>query len=275
MGQNTEVRSQKSDYLFTVFCFLCSVFCVLFSAPFCLALTDEEILKHQSEIKDKPIGERIAFWAERFVGVPYDIDPRGEYVAKGVIVADERVDCMYLTFRAVELAMSSNHDEAIEIALDKRFHARGILQDEKVVNYDDRFQYGEDMIFSGKWGNDITNHVGRTVKIEGTRGSGFIEILPPEELIKEMQKLKSGDIIFFIKAAKKRTSEELVGHIGIIKTEDRTQSTENRRHSTEHRQIYLIHAGGMKEKGGVVKKVLFKDYIKTMPFLGAKITRFD
>jgi ribosomal protein L24 len=38
---------------------------------------------------------------------------------------------------------------------------------------------------------------------------------------------------------------------------------------------YLIHAGGTKGKGGEVKKVLLKDYILKMPFVGAKITRFD
>ncbi|WP_333655379.1 hypothetical protein [Dissulfurispira sp.] len=238
---------------------------VLFHVSTSFALTDDEIFGFQSEIKDRPVGERIAFWAERFVGVPYDIDPKGEYVAKGVIVADERVDCMYLTFRAVELALSNNHGEAIEIALDKRFHTKGILKDNKVINYDDRFEYGEDMIFSGKWGKDITRDMGRTVKIEGSRG---LDSLPPGELMKEMQKLKSGDIIFFIKNPEKRISEEIVGHIGIIKTEVRRQKTEDR-------QVYLIHASGLKGRGGVVKKVLFKDYIRKMPFIGVRITRFD
>lgn len=228
--------------------------------PVCFALSIEEITKYQDALKGKPIGERIAFWAEKFVGTPYDTNPKGEYVARETLVADEKVDCMYLTFRAVELAISNNHDEAIEIALDKRFHTKGILKNGSVINYDDRFQYGEDMIFSGKWGNDITKDIGITVKIEGSRGFDFIEMLPPGELIKKMQKLKSGDIIFFIKAAKKRAAGELVGHIGIIKTEDR--------------KIYLIHAAGIKEKGGFVKKILLKDYIKTMPFVGAKITRF-
>ncbi|MEW6739821.1 MAG: hypothetical protein AB1325_07935 [Nitrospirota bacterium] len=234
---------------------------VLFHVSTSFALTDEEILKYQSGLKNRPVGERIAFWAERFVGAPYDIDPIGEYVARGVIVADEKVDCMYLTFRAVELALSNNPAEAIEIALDKRFHTKGILKDNKVVNYDDRFEYGEDMIFSRKWEKEITSEIGRVTKIKGSRGLDSIDMLPLGELMKEMQKLKTGDIIFFIKNPGKRISEEIVGHIGIIKI--------------ENKKIYLIHAGGIKSKGGVVKKVLFKDYIKSMPFIGAKITRFD
>lgn len=258
--QMIDSRTKKLKFISSVY-LLSSVFCLLFPVHFCIAFTNEEVASFRSQLKDKPIGERIAFWAEKFTGTPYDIDPKGEYVTKGVIVADERVDCMYLTFRAVELALSNNPAEAIEIAMDKRFHTRGILKDWKVVNYDDRFEYGEDMIFSGKWGKDITRDMGMTVKINGSRGTNFIDMLPPGELIKEMQKLKSGDIIFFIKNPRKRISEEMVGHIGIIKT--------------EHRQIYLINASGIKGKGGVVKKVLFKDYIRKMPFIGAKITRFD
>jgi hypothetical protein len=93
-------------------------------------------------------------------------------------------------------------------------------------------------------------------------------MIRPDELIKSIQYLKSGDIIFFIKNPKKRVSEEIVGHIGIIKIEVGRQKTENK-------QVYLIHASGIKGRGGVVKKVLFKDYIKSMPFIGAIITRFD
>ncbi|MEK6583095.1 MAG: hypothetical protein AABZ25_12000, partial [Nitrospirota bacterium] len=116
-------------------------------------MPETEIASFQKEIADKPAGERIALWAEKFVGTPYDPDPLGEYVTKKVIVADERVDCMYLSFRAVELAMSLTPEEAVNIALDKRFINRGKLGNNgKVLNYEDRFQYGEDMLDSGRWG---------------------------------------------------------------------------------------------------------------------------
>jgi len=209
---------------------------------------------------NKPVGERIAFWAERFVGTPYDKDPMGEYVTRAVIVADERVDCMYLTFRAVELALSRTGEEAIQVALGKRFHSKGILKDGRVVNYEDRFEYGEDMIFSGRWGREITSEVGRTVRIKGSRGRDLVEILPSEHLLKDLRKLKSGDILFFVKKPEDRKVEEIIGHIGIVKVA---------------REVYLIHASGTKGKGGEVKKVLLKDYILKMDFIGAKITRFD
>ncbi len=245
-----------------------SVFCIVFLTflffqlpqTLCDALTDEEIQRYQALLQDRSIGERIAFWAERFVGTPYDQDPKGEYVTKAAIVADERVDCMYLTFRAAELALSRTPEEAIQVALERRFRSKGILKDWKVVNYEDRFEYGEDMIFSGKWGREITPKIGKTMGIKGSRGKASVDILPSDRLLKGIKNLRSGDILFFIKKVEERKVEEIVGHIGIVKVEQ---------------EAFLIHAGGTKGKGGEVKKVLLRDYLKTMPFIGVMIARFD
>jgi hypothetical protein len=234
-------------------------------AQFSWALSDEEIRKFQISLGNQAAGERIAFWAEKFLGVPYDRDPRGVYVTRAALVADDAVDCMYLTFRAVELALSRSPEEAIQVALDKRFHTRGILQDGKVKNYDDRFQYGEDMIRSGKWGDEITSQVGRTARIRGSRGYEFYEVLPPHEIARKRERLRSGDILFFFKIPEKRVVEEGVGHIGIVKAEGKDPE----------RKIFLIHAGGTKNAGGAVKKVLLLDYLSAMPFVGVKVTRFE
>jgi hypothetical protein len=235
-------------------------FVILLFSQFCFALTNEEIQNVSSSLMNKAVGEKIVFWAERFVGTPYDKDPMGEYVTRAVIVADERVDCMYLTFRAVELALSRTGEEAIQVALGKRFHSKGILKDGRVVNYEDRFEYGEDMIFSGKWGREITSQVGKTRHIKGSRGKTFVDILPSDRLLKGMDRLRSGDILFFIKKPETRLNEEIVGHIGIVKMEQKS---------------YLIHANGTKRKGGEVKKVLLEEYLLKMPFIGVMITRFD
>jgi hypothetical protein len=226
------------------------------------ALTEEEIQKFQGLLMERPVGERIAFWAEKFMGTPYDKDPLGEYVSKAAIVVDERVDCMYLTFRAVELSLSHTPEGAIQIALEKRFHSKGILKEGKVVNYDDRFEYGEDMISSGKWGREITLDIGNALRIKGSRGKDFVDLLSPDALYRGLGKLKSGDIAFFIKKPEERKVGEIVGHIGILKVE-------------QDQEAYLIHASGTKEKGGMVKKVLLKDYVSQMPFIGVKITRID
>lgn len=229
------------------------------------AILDEEIRKMQAGLQGKTTGEKIAFFAERFVGTPYDEDLLGVYVSKAAIVADERVDCMYLTFRSVELALSHTPEEAVQIALEKRFHSQGILKDGRVANYDDRFQYGEDMIQSGKWGREITSEIGRMIRVQGSRGRDFWEILPPGEIKQGMKKIKSGDIFFFFTSPEKRKVEEGVGHIGFVKVEKRSGG----------KKIYLIHASGSKNKGGAVKKVFLADYIFKMPFVGVKITRFE
>jgi hypothetical protein len=262
LHENLMIRNLKLPRTFLIpFIFF------LFLQP-CFALTDGEIQKFQLLLRGKPIGEKIAFWAEKFIGVPYDTDPLGEYVSRATIVADERVDCMYLTFRAVELALSQTPGEALQVALEKRFHSRGVLKKGQVINYNNRFEYGEDMIESGKWGKEVTSEFGRMMRIRGSRGKDFVEILPPDELIKGMKGLKSGDLIFFATKPEKRKVGEIIGHMGIIKVERRPSDP-------GYGETYLIHAGGTKEKGGVVKKVLLEEYLPKMPFMGVKITRFQ
>ena len=237
--------------------------CLILAIP-SFAFTDSDIASHQREIATRPAGERIAYWAERFVGVPYDPDPLGEYVTKRAIVADDRVDCMYLTFRTAELALGRSPKGSVEIALDKRFKDRGMLEKGVVLNYDDRFQYGEDMLDSGKWGREITDDIGPVSFIKGSRGRELVKMISKETLIKIVRgkrtSLKSGDIIFFVKAPEKRVAGEIVGHIGTIKL--------------ERGDVYLIHASGRKNGDGRVKKVLLRDYAISMPFAGVRVSRF-
>lgn len=241
---------------------IASFFCF---APSLFAFSDQDIASYQREINAKPPGERIALWAEKFVGVPYDPDPLGEYVTKRAIVADDHVDCMYLTFRAVELAMSKTPEEAVRVALDKRFIDKGIVDNGLVLNYEDRFQYGEDMIDSGKWGREITADVGPVSFIPGTRGREKVAMVSRQALLGQLkenkrQPFRSGDVVFFIKSPEKRVFDEVVGHIGIVKVEGGTP--------------YLIHASGRKQNGGEVRKVLLSDYLSSMPFAGIRVSRF-
>jgi hypothetical protein len=253
----------RSKFFFFPLAATILLFLILGSLSF--ALSDPEIAGIQKSLRGKPVGERIASWAERFVGTPYDEDPQGLYVTRAAIVADEKMDCMYLTFRSVELALSGAPEEAVQIALEKRFHTRGRLQDGKVLNYEDRYQYGEDMVASGKWGKEITAALGPLKRIEGTRGKDHWKILPAKQIPGRLKRLKSGDLIFFIKDPKKRTVGESVGHIGIVKVEEKAG----------RKSIYLIHASGSKNKGGAVRKVLLRDYVVKMPFVGVQVTRFQ
>jgi cell wall-associated NlpC family hydrolase len=231
-------------------------------------MTADEILIAQERVAKLPLGQRIAYWAGRFIGTPYDPDPLGLYVRTKRIVADERADCMYHVFRSVELAESTTPREAIDKALSLRFITQGKLEDGLVTNYDERFQYGEDMVMSGKWGKNITAELGATETIPGSRGKNTMDILPKKVLLSKalQQNLHDGDIVYWVKDPKKRVVDEIVAHLSIV--------------HIKYGKPYLIHASGDKDRegrpgGGVVKEVLFSGYVRHMKFIGALVTRFE
>lgn len=236
--------------------------------------SDKEIQERQNLVAPLPVGFRIAYWAEQFRNLPYDTDPLGKYVRTRKIVYDQEMDCMYLVFRSVELALSKTPEGAVEKALDLRFKTKGRLgKDNEVLNYDERFDYAEDMIASGKWGKDITAEIAPTREVPGSRGYKKVEYIPKAELMEEKyySRLKDGDIIYFIKDPAKRVVGEIVGHLGIIKMEAEPES------GTQ--APFLINASGTKTSathcgGGFVKKVPLVDYLSKTSFIGAKFTRF-
>lgn len=232
---------------------------VLVSPSFAFDMTEPEIEATQRSLKDHTLGYRIAAWAELFVGTPYDPDPLGAYVRREAVISDDLADCMYHTFRSVELALTLSPHEAVDIALEKRFKTRGVVEGGRVINYDDRYQYGMDMLRSGEWGRDVTSELPGTKSIEGARGVESVKILPKGEVESAAAYLMSGDIVFFVKDPGRRLVGEVVGHIGILKREGD--------------ELYLIHASGSKNKQGVVKKVPFLGYVADMPFIGILVGR--
>jgi hypothetical protein len=231
-------------------------------------MTADEVMIAQSLAAELPLGRRIVYWAARFIGTPYDTDPLGLYVRTNRIIADEKADCMYLTFRAVELARTRTPGQAVEEALVLRFITQGRLVDGLVQNYGERFEYGEDMVFSGKWGRNITGELGTTAAITGSRGRDEVIILPKTTLAsrKVQDKLQDGDIIYWVKDPRKRVVGEIVAHLSFVHVKDG--------------KPHLIHAGGTKDSatkpgGGVVKEVLMADYLRDTRFIGAFVTRFD
>jgi len=224
-------------------------------------MSDDEIAVLQRTSAGWSTGERIAFWAEQFIDVPYDQDPLGEYVRNNVVVADERVDCMYHTFRSVELALGKDPADSITVALDKRFHGKGLLDDGKVSNYAERFRYGEDMIDSGKWGREITAELGKTVTIKGDRGRASVAMIRKQDIARLPGRLHNGDLVFFVKDPKKRVSGEIIGHIGIVKI--------------DAEKTYLVSAFGRKNRGGTVRKILLSEYSTVMPFVGIRVSRLE
>ncbi len=230
-------------------------------------MTDADIAAAQQSLAGLPVGKRIAFWADTFVGTPYDTDPLGKYVRSESVVCDSEIDCMYLVFRAVELATSDTPQGAIERALELRFSTRGVIKDGRVTNYDERFAYAEDMITSGKWGDDVTAELGKTLTIPGSRGHETVTVLPVSELARPecLAGLRDGDVVFFVKDPARRVVGEVIGHLGIIKVEDGGPM--------------LMHASGTKQRadspgGGEVRKVPLAGYIADTKFIGVQVARF-
>jgi hypothetical protein len=232
-----------------------------------LPITADEISALQPRLRESPVGNRIAFWAEQFIGTPYDMDPLGDYVTRAAIVADERVDCMYLTFRAVELALTNSPEEAINKALIMRFHTQGVLQDGKVTNYDERYQDGIEMIKSGKYGAEITTRLGKTRQTADASSDGPIDFLPVAEMQKGMDQVTTGDIVYFVRDPSRSAVGGIIAHMGILKVETRNGGSS--------RTVYLIHASGTKKRGGSVKKVLLDGYLSHMQHAGVKISRLN
>ncbi len=231
-------------------------------------MTVECILREQARLSKLPLNKRIAFWAAHFIGTPYDTDPLGLYVRTNRIVADEKIDCMYHTFRSVELAQTRTPKEAIDRALSLRFITQGKVKNGLVTNYDQRYQYGTDMVMSRKWGRNITADLGAASRIAGSRGRNTVDILPKKVLASRTlrKKLQDGDIIYWVKDPKKRVVGEIVGHLSIVRIKSG--------------KPFLIHASGNKDRknkpgNGIVKEVLFSDYVRDMRFIGAFVTRFE
>ena len=174
---------------------------------------------------------------------------------------------MYLTFRAVELALTNSPEEAIDKALTMRFHTQGVLRDGKVTNYDERYQDGIDMIKSGKFGAEITTRLGKTRQIADPSSSDPIDFLPVAEIQRGMDQLNTGDIIYFVRDPSKRAVGGVIAHMGILKVEMRNGGSS--------RTVYLIHASGTKKRGGSVKKVLLDEYLSHMQHAGVKISRLN
>jgi hypothetical protein len=163
------------------------------------------------------------------------------------------------TFRSLELALSNSEEEALENALWVRFLTTGERVGNKVKSYGNRFEYGEDMALSGKFGRLLSYEIGNLEITYSERYKAGVPFVPIKNI--KIDSLKTGDIIYFTNKKERRKAGEIVGHLGVIKKEGEF--------------AYLIHASGVKNKGGEVKKVLLENYLKERQniFEGILITR--
>jgi hypothetical protein len=243
-----------------------------------------EIDAEMTQLASLPVGERIAAWADWFnllgdTTYVYGRDPQG-YVTQGRLVDDCHTDCVLFFYRTTELGRSSTALEAVQFAFGTRFYGaslEGVVRPDGRVDYDTpvHLDYAMDILRSGYWGAEITATLGPTVADEaGTSRypAGTVQYVPTSKLA--LEKLQSGDIVFFItdeKTARGRTvreSGDLIGHLGIVQVENGTP--------------YLIHAASKGlaglYPGARVEKVALATYLARVEtfkgILAARIENF-
>ena len=217
------------------------------------------------------LGNKIVRYANSFIGTPYDRIPIGLYVQSRKLIIDDEIDCMYLVFRSIPLALADgDNKKAFDIACDKMFHDKCKTdKDSLVTNYENRFDYGEDMIYSGKWGKSIYSDNEMSV-MAGSRHYKRFHYIKSQDFInskKLQQRVQNGDILFLVKHPELRSpkTHAAIGHLGILEV-------------GRDGEIHLIHASGVKRYDvpqGKVIKVKLTDYLqeKKAKWAGIYITR--
>lgn len=257
------VLKKKVNFILKSFLVAC-----FFMALSCARIQYERQFK-KPENPNLSLGEKISFYADQFIGTPYDRILIGLYVDTRRLIADNEVDCMYLVFRSIPLALADgDNKKAFDIACDKMFHDRCKLDSKGfVTNYETRFDYSEDMVMSGKWGKNIYKD-NQMTKMKGSRMYKYFPYIPSQEFINNQalqKEVKKGDIVFFVKRLDLRspTTHAIIGHLGILDVIDG--------------KVYVTHASGSKtykKPQGKVVKVLLTDYLKDKTgFAGIYISR--
>ncbi|MFO7652665.1 MAG: hypothetical protein R6X25_02480 [Candidatus Krumholzibacteriia bacterium] len=224
--------------------------------------------------------QRAGRWARRFADAPaeyrFGLD-RGGYAAEGLLVRDDRHDCVSLLYRVTELARAGSAADAVRLALATRFAG---ADPESVVTADGRVDYDRpehldfslDMVRSGHWGADVTASLAGAVR--DSAGSsryppGSFHYLPALDVTQA--NLREGDVAWLVlspahpqAAGLRREHGLVIGHIGILIMEDE--------------RPWLVHAArsglpGWYE-GGRVAKVPLEVYLERVErFCGVVITR--
>ena len=96
-----------------------------------VSLPTDVLTEHMRRWQNRPVGERIALWAELFHergDATYRFGLlEGGYVKDGLLVQDFKPDCVLFFYRCTDLARSQTPEEAVLRALETRFAERSSL----------------------------------------------------------------------------------------------------------------------------------------------------
>jgi hypothetical protein len=229
----------------------------------------------------RPVGERVALWAELFFergDAVYHFGPKaGGYVAESLLVQDFRHDCVSFFYRCTELARARTPREAIQLALDTRFaggDAARVVSPAGGVDYGDpaHLDYSEDILRTEIWGRDVTREVGEAepdAAGSSRYAPGAYWYVPSGRL--RYDRLRDGDHLFFVwdetnerGRRMRRDYGLLIGHQGIV-----------RRRGDE---VFVVHAAskplpGVYEGNRIVRAPLRTYLRRVETFKGVMISR--
>jgi hypothetical protein len=234
-----------------------------------------------AQIEGKPVGERIALWAETFhrdgrARYLFGLD-EGGYVREGRLCDDFHTDCVLFLYRTTELGRSTSAREAVQFAFGTRFYGasveEAILPDGR-VRYDHAAhqEYSEDMLRSGIWGRDVTASIGPVQSDAGNARfpADTLRYVPKDRI--DYSAVQSGDLVFFLldekapKGQEYRAQGTLIHHIGVaVRTAD---------------QVDLIHAAKAPLSGHYdgqkIERIPLKTYLERIDsFKGILVTRIE
>jgi hypothetical protein len=244
-------------------------------------LPSAEIDSLMAAIAARPLGDRIAFWADFFyrdarARYVFGLDPDG-YVSEGRLCDDFRTDCVLFLYRTTELGRSSSAREAVQFAFGTRFYGAGvedaILPDGRVrYDHPSHHDYSEDIFRSGIWGKDVTPRIGPIRSDPGNERfpAGTISYVPKDQL--NYTAFQPGDLVYFVldentpKGSEERAKGTLIQHLGIV--------------TREGAEVYLIHAAKQPltgyYDGGKIEKVPLRTYLERVGvFKGILVSRIE
>lgn len=226
------------------------------------------------------LGARVGFWARRLLeqGAAYRFGLAEDgYVARGLLVQDQAMDCVSFMYRCVELARSGSPEEALAWALRTRFPGAPLdtlVAADGRVDYDrpEHLDFSLDMVRSASWGRDVTAQLdGAAADTVGSAryAPGSFRYVPTGSL--DRGQLREGDILWLVLdpadprgAALRREHGLVIGHLGVV--------------LVEGGQVWLAHAAagplaGWYDTAGLVKVPLEAYLQRVGKFSGVVVTR--